>query len=174
MSKAMSPFDASYRNTCGDPPRSGHRRGPFVATCEAVLGYPDCIAEAAGRDCTQLLDLQTLKPVTKEQHAECERQAAEAFRERDGRPCDDCAFRPGSPEMRDELTLTVALQDVPFRCHQGMPLRYFGEEEWGEKKVSYEPGDPLGTTYPICNGWAFFKALDDKEAAIDAICEAIA
>jgi hypothetical protein len=164
MSKPKSPLKRRYRNELSD--RKGHRKGPFVSTCEAVLGYPKCMTAAAGGahgvDCTcPPFDLETLKPVTEAQHAECERRGAEAFAERDGSPCDDCAFRPGSPEMRDELTIDVAMQKVPFRCHQGMPLRFTGYEDDGvTPRVSYEPRDQLGTTYPICNGWAFFKALE--------------
>jgi len=166
--RPQSPLSTPYR--LSDEPRPGHRRGPFVATCEAIFGYPQCMAAGNGSECTcELIDLVTLKPVTPEQHTECERQGAAAFAERNGRPCDDCAFRPGSPEMRDELTLTVATQKIPFRCHQGMPLRYVGKHDDGTPMVSYEPRDQLATTYPPCNGWAFFRALGSDDERIDAI-----
>lgn len=177
MTRALSPLSAPYRHELND--RLGHRAGPFVSTCEAVLGYPKCMAAvnggAHGEDCTcpEFFDLRTLKPVTTEQHTVCERRGAEAFKERNGSPCDDCAFRPRSPEMRDGLTLTLALQQVPFRCHQGMPLRYLGKEDDGAPKVAYEPRDQLATTYPACNGWVYFRSLE-TDAAVDALLEVTA
>ena len=170
--KPTSPLSAPYRNSAGDADRRGHRRGPFVATCEAILGFPDCIGQAVRNECTELLDIRTLLPVSEMQHLECEARGWDAYRERNGSPCDDCAMRPGSPEMRDRLSLTVALQRVPFRCHQGMPLRYYGKrDDDGAPKVSYEPREMTGSTYPPCNGWAYFRALGDDEGAIDALAE---
>lgn len=171
--KPQSPLAAAYRLEMTDRP--GHRIGPFVSTCEAVLGYPKCWTAvnggAHGEDCScPPFDLRTLKPVTEEQHAECEGRGWEAYRERNGSPCDDCAMRPGSPEVRDELAITISEQKVPFRCHQGMPMRFVGErEDDGTPRVSYDPRNP--SHYPPCNGWAFFRALGSDDEAVVRVAE---
>jgi hypothetical protein len=67
-------------------------------------------------------------------------------------PCDDCAFRAGSPE-RDDPAVWAALQQhvtagEPFFCHQGMHLtargRYVPRDETAQ-------GVPVG--HPRCAGW---------------------
>ena len=94
---------------------------------------------------------QNLAP---EVHAACVAEARRQAAARAGAPCHDCAFRPGSPESREEdLLLKHIRQSTPFRCHQGMPLDGRGRlPTLGD----FAPHDP--TAYPVCGGWAAARA----------------
>ena len=109
--------------------------------CIEVHGYPQCMGAAAmdAGHCTCI-------HLTPEQHAQCEDEAWQVHRERDGDPCADCAFRKGSPE-EDQLE-QIAAQDEPFHCHQRMPVRAVGGVP---QRDDYAPRDR--TLYPICSGW---------------------
>jgi hypothetical protein len=89
-------------------------------------------------------------------------------------PCDDCAYRPDSPERRGEphvrgdeaMLQSIVETGQPFWCHQGMrrPVAYVHPS--GARVVpsgieaAYAPPDhggiPLradGTPADICHGW---------------------
>jgi hypothetical protein len=109
--------------------------------CVHLLGYPDCYGAACLGD-----DHCTCHLLTVQQHEQCEREAQEHFETRGGKMCHDCAFRKGSPE--EEKLEQIAIQDEPFHCHQGMPVRAIGGVP---QKDSYSPrGLKL---YPVCAGW---------------------
>lgn len=53
-------------------------------------------------------------------------------------PCNNCAFRPGSPEREDparweELMQEIHLQGYPFYCHKGVPLNPDGTHRHPKK-----------------------------------------
>ena len=67
------------------------------------------------------------------------------------RPCGDCAFRPGSPEL--ENAGAQLPKDAPFWCHHGMTTGYGGSYQ---PPGYYRPDGakkdiPLGEL--ICAGW---------------------
>lgn len=92
--------------------------------------------------------------------------------------CDDCAYRPGSPERAGdehaagdaELLERIAADAKPFWCHQGMrrPLAFRHEptgtempaDNVGGAELAYRPpivdGRPFradGTPADLCAGW---------------------
>lgn len=88
------------------------------------------------------------------------------------RMCNDCAYRPGSPERQDEPThqgdaaeLERIARESRFWCHQGMrrPVLYRHPSgvEWPGHPAAYSP--PIvdavpykadGTPGDLCAGWA--------------------
>ena len=65
--------------------------------------------------------------------------------------CDNCAFRPGSPERADpylwfQIEEATIIGGQPFYCHKGMNavLR--------DGTLTYLPGDPVESLQP-CAGW---------------------
>lgn len=72
--------------------------------------------------------------------------------------CDDCAFRPGSPERADGykwaeiIQVTIVDAEHPFFCHKGMTARLDGET------LRYEmpPGGQNDMT--PCAGWKAHRA----------------
>jgi hypothetical protein len=134
----------------GEPhpePLPAHR---IARSCIDVHGYPRCYGAAhdgpAGCHC-----IDTLTP---EQHQQCRADAWQAFRERGGEACDDCAFRKGSPES--ERLDEIARSTVPFRCHKGMPV---DARPGYPQRDAYCPGIlRIGSSidapdYPTCAGW---------------------
>ncbi len=67
------------------------------------------------------------------------------------KPCLDCAFRPGSPELEDGGTCFP--EGEPFWCHHGATDGYFGSHQpIGSWRPAGHPRDiPLGEL--ICAGW---------------------
>lgn len=73
--------------------------------------------------------------------------------------CDDCAYRPGSPErtgdpaaLADQAALdALVASGTPFWCHQGMrrPLK------WIHPSGAEHPGSPLNYRPPIVDGVPF-------------------
>lgn len=64
-----------------------------------------------------------------------------SFRE----PCDNCAFRPGSPEQRDPKRWAEVIQALKagsqFYCHKGVPL-----------DLEHKTASDSGFAYPYVNG----------------------
>ncbi len=158
--KPKSPFKKPYQETRRND--IGHREGPLVARPAAIAARIDQApaniqeAVAEGLRSEGLIFLEKRRLMTDADHEACELEAFTAWRERGGMPCDDCAFRPGSPEA--DLTLSIAQQGQAFRCHQGMPLEYVGGEIKPGLKARYAPRD--NTKYPVCNGWAYCQQLE--------------
>lgn len=86
-------------------------------------------------------------------------------------PCDDCAFRPDSPERQgderyvgDEYELNRLVREgQPFSCHKGIrrPLRWEHRpadckpsdcDELNPGRVTVVPGDPANYSPPIIDG----------------------
>lgn len=132
--------------TCSAPTDDVHPEAlpehRIARSCEAVHGYPQCMG-AAGFGPERC----TCEMLTPEQHALCLRDAWEAYNARGGEPCDDCAFRKGSPES-DDLD-RIAAQEKPFYCHKGAPVDARGGFP---AKDAYVPGRRF-TEYPVCPGW---------------------
>ena len=67
------------------------------------------------------------------------------------KPCLDCAFRPGSPELEDGGNCFP--EDGPFWCHHGTARGYFGSNvpvgSW--RPDGHTRDIPLGEL--ICAGW---------------------
>lgn len=83
-------------------------------------------------------------------HEQCEKRAHLLATKRNGEMCFDCAFRKGSPEHKWGDLEGFVRSEIPFRCHQGMPLSAKGEEptlDYG----GYYPRSP--SKYPVCAGW---------------------
>lgn len=125
--------------------------------CEAWTGHPQCMGCAGGGPhyCT----CPTLKKV---EHTLAKLRSWRALQRRGFRKCDDCAFRPDSPE-RDEDDELLWTKDIPFRCHKGMPLDARGllerpKEDRGRLNYCPQIGgretrEAVG--YAICVGWLF-------------------
>ena len=95
----------------------------------------------------------TKQHLTDLDHATCEAEARRLAEARGKRPCHDCAFRKGSPEIRAEMTEALARQSPPFRCHQAAPLDGKGREP---SILAFWPRDE--SLYPVCAGWAAARA----------------
>jgi len=122
---------------------------PVELDCETATGTPKCwgCAIYGPRKCTE----QTLSD---DVHLSCEAEGHRLAAERGGQPCDDCAFRPRSPEAKQEgLLARVVRQETPFYCHKGMPLDGKGKMP---AEGDYFPRDHK--LYPICAGWARAQA----------------
>lgn len=134
---------------------------PVEIDCEAAGRVPFCYGCALdGPDACYEFNLPP------EVHAACVVEARRLAAARAGEPCHDCAFRPGSPESREEDFLARAIRSSkPFRCHQAMPLD-------GRGRVSmvgdFAPLNP--DAYPVCGGWAAARAsLLRRRKARDAL-----
>jgi hypothetical protein len=96
------------------------------------------------------------------------------------RPCGDCAYRPGSPELSDEhsaekLQAITAQPDTPFYCHEGMRRPAYWRHPDG-RTVPGEPADyqpPVIAAVPyradgspglLCAGWAARLAANTARA----------
>jgi hypothetical protein len=123
------------------------RRRHVLRACIDQVGYPVCMGAAARgpEHCTCELPPQA--------HDESVLVAHAHLHERGGKPCRDCAFRRGSPEMESgEAQRILERNDADFRCHQGMPIdARHGEAELG----NFAPDD--AHRYPVCPGWVAFK-----------------
>ena len=71
----------------------------------------------------------------------------------DKQMCNDCAFRPNSPERQDLykwaeiIRATIVDQEHPFHCHKGLKCRLQGQDL---VYLTPEPGEAL--MHP-CAGW---------------------
>lgn len=69
--------------------------------------------------------------------------------------CDDCAFRPGSPERSDAykwmqiIEATIIEQQHPFHCHKGLAC----ELDAGGSTIRYLRPDPGQKQLTQCAGW---------------------
>lgn len=70
-----------------------------------------------------------------------------------GKPCGDCAFRPGAPEEDARPSL-----EQSFYCHHGMPV-----VAGGYAPVAWAKGMPLGAM--VCAGWWAARTGKDLPAA---------
>ena len=95
---------------------------------------------------------------------DCERlQEIETRANPCGQLCDNCAFRPGSPERSDRYRwwmLTEAFENgQPFYCHKGMEARLTDNKA----KLEYLPGEDLSALQP-CAGWIAWKKAREARA----------
>lgn len=82
-------------------------------------------------------------------------------------PCDNCAFRPGSPELEDKAAWTALLEKLKagagFYCHKGVPI---------------DPTAEHGFRYPkdeaqlrLCAGFlAAVKGWEKKDSSYRWLC----
>lgn len=67
-------------------------------------------------------------------------------------PCNNCAFRPGSPEQKDPIKWRGLIDELKeghsFYCHKGVPIDADAEHGFAypQKRVPVELGDVLKTT----------------------------
>lgn len=106
-------------------------------------GAPECAGAAIRGD-----ESCTCDTLTPGEHDECVLVAWAHYEARGGRPCRDCAFRRGSPEMEEGSLYGVE----HFYCHQGMPVDARGA---APELGNYVPDDPK--RYPPCAGLTFFR-----------------
>lgn len=80
--------------------------------------------------------------------------------------CDNCAFRPDSPERQDEwlwlqlLETTIEYADHPFHCHKNLKIKM--------KENGYSFLQPTGDESPLkpCAGWRAYKLAFDQGRGI--------
>jgi gentisate 1,2-dioxygenase len=97
--------------------------------------YPDVSREACScRDCNQLfVPEHRVNP--------------------DVQMCDDCAFRPGSPERQDKykwaeiIEATIVERLHPFHCHKGLRCSFDGHN------LTYQQPEPGQKPMTPCAGW---------------------
>jgi len=106
-------------------------------------GVPECSGAAHRGE-----EACTCDSLTVSEHDECVLVAWAHYEARGRRPCRDCAFRRGSPEMEGGSLYGVER----FHCHQGMPVDARGTEPL---LGNYVPDDP--TRYPPCAGLALVR-----------------
>lgn len=74
--------------------------------------------------------------------------------------CDNCAFRPGSPERDDpekwkSLIETLAYRETPFICHKGVPLAAPGSGESHDHPKRPDGSHDI-TRSRFCRGWMLY------------------
>lgn len=74
--------------------------------------------------------------------------------------CDNCAFRPDSPERQDPEGWTALIESmgyrgIPFMCHKGLPLS--SEEGQSHVHPVLEDGRPDFERERPCRGWIAHK-----------------
>lgn len=123
------------------------RRRHVLRSCVEREGYPQCMGAAAEHGCTCFEE-----GLTPAEHDEAVCAAWAHLHQRGHKPCRDCAFRRGSPEMESGQTEKILASDAEFRCHQGMPIdARHGKVELG----NFAPDD--ARRYPVCPGWVAAK-----------------
>lgn len=69
-------------------------------------------------------------------------------------PCDNCAFRPGSDELKDRkrwAEIKSSLQGTAgFYCHKGVPIEAGAEHGFA---YPYTDGKPVVQKMRLCRGW---------------------
>jgi hypothetical protein len=105
--------------------------------------------------------------------------ASEHFK-RDGeliafkQPCDNCAFRSGSPESQDKEAWRNLLEQLraggSFFCHKGVPIKTLGKGHGADFKFPLRPdGMPDKDQMRLCRGflkaWAVWMAQADRGEA---------
>lgn len=115
-------------------------------SCLELSGVPDCYGAACMGP-----DRCTCDTLTLLDHAWCEREAWRQLAERDYAPCEDCAFRKGSPEHESGELQRIMDQAEPFHCHRGMPLDMRGGKPGAYVPRRNDRGVPAA--YPVCMGW---------------------
>lgn len=158
ISTCIVHVNAARRGEPHPEPLPPHR---VALSCEALHGHPRCMGAASmGPDRCTCDD--TLTP---EQHEQCRADAWDAFMARGGEPCDDCAFRKGSPEAAD--LVEIARNRTPFRCHKGMPVDarpgYPQRDAYCPGMVRDGAGNVTAPEYPICAGWKRAHAAVTKQ-----------
>jgi len=73
-------------------------------------------------------------------------------------PCDNCAFRPGSPESRDKEEWKKLLDQLraggQFFCHKGVPITGVGEGSCASFDFPKRPdGEWDRDQMRMCAGW---------------------
>jgi hypothetical protein len=117
-----------------------HRIAPICAGCGSrhlVTAYAEGGHYGVCLHCERLQELET--------RADPSRQL-----------CDDCAFRPGSPERADpwgwmRMTERHIEDGVPFYCHKGLALEFDPQKAMMTVKVA--PGLEAEATRKPCAGW---------------------
>lgn len=70
-------------------------------------------------------------------------------------PCDNCAFRPGSPEQDDKERWKELMDGIKagaaFYCHKGVPLDI--KHEHGTHGFAYPDGGRDGRKLRLCRGY---------------------
>lgn len=154
----MSKKQSTIRGA-GQCPRCGSRKVSRISTESVdqhfyakeleVCGNPACKAAWEPFDPDQLLD---------------EGVALSSFKE----PCDNCAFRPGSPEQQNTDKWKSTIEDLKkggicggFYCHKGVPIDLENEHGFA---YPFKDGKPVTKKMRPCRGWLrMLKAQMDKE-----------
>ena len=95
-----------------------------------------------------------------------------SFRE----PCDNCAFRPGSPEQRDPERWRLLIADLKtnpdagFYCHKGVPINRQAEDGFDYPRG--RDGKPVRHKLRPCRGWLnmlgpVWAKITERENAAD-------
>ena len=83
-------------------------------------------------------------------------------------PCDNCAFRPGSPEREDkeswkDLLQHLQLNGIAFMCHKGVPVSQKEGESHDHPKT--ERGVPDFSRSRYCRGWLLFNRKEKQRTS---------
>ena len=76
--------------------------------------------------------------------------------------CDNCAFRPSSPERSDPekweyLMREFSYRDATFYCHKGVPLDFDRNTSQSHRHPYDEEGNLKRDEARVCAGWAAWK-----------------
>lgn len=86
-------------------------------------------------------------------------------------PCDNCAFRPGSPESQDKAGWRLLLEQLraggTFYCHKGVAIKTAGEGHKADFDFPLgESGLPDKNQMRLCRGflnaWAVWTAREGR------------
>lgn len=85
-------------------------------------------------------------------------------------PCDNCAFRPGSPEQRDPAQWRALMDQLKagarFYCHKGVPIDPEGEDGFAYPRGA--DGRPAERKLRLCRGFLnAWKTWMDRQYPAD-------
>lgn len=92
-------------------------------------------------------------------------------------PCDNCAFRPGSPEVEDRTEWQKLLFKLKhggrFYCHKGVPLGGEDGFQYPKKPDGTHDEDNMRLCRGFLNAWAKWNRVEREEMeGLAAVCSA--
>lgn len=105
------------------------------------------------------------EPFEVEELLDPEREPLGAFKQ----PCNNCAFRKGSPEQKTDLLTKIRTGGGAFYCHKGVPI-----EPESEHGFEYPGGGTDGRKLRLCRGylnqlkWPAYDPKEEVEAWTDS------
>ena len=88
-------------------------------------------------------------------------------------PCDNCAFRPGSPERLDpqkwdDLMIKIHVGEAVFHCHKGVPLADADDPGNSHDHFTNEDGQIDMSKLRVCAGYLAIRLGSFRKGKVKA------